>query len=40
MNRKDEENVPPNAQASNQGDPQGEGNSPNGKYKDQNADKD
>ena len=40
MNRKNEENEPPNAQASGQGDPQGVGNSPNGKYNDHNADKD
>ena len=40
MNRKNEENEPPNAQASGQGDPQGVGNSPNGKYNDHNANKD
>ena len=38
MNKKDKENSPPNDQIPEQGDPQGEGNSRNSKYKAENVD--
>ena len=39
MNKKDKENSPPNDQTPEEGDPQGEGNSQNGKYDTENVDK-